>query len=470
MQNDKKCTIILKLIEIREFKMKKTFLFTLLSVTAMSLNANAATIFEAMGSAYTNNPTLQAQRAYVRAVDENVAIAKSGFRPTLALQGSYSDAHINTDAPNVQDGYDESIAAVVTQPIFNGFSTRNSVKAADHTVKAEQSNLSNVEQEILLEASTAYLNVLRDEAILNLQTNNEKLLKKRMEETKERFNVGEVTRTDVAQSEARYSQARSDRIAAEGNLAASKAVYVQVIGQQPDKLEEPFGIAELFPKSIEDAINYARNNNYALKAAKSNLNAQVYNVAANTGALLPQVDFSATASRGQEQYYGMQDPETNSFKWGVNMTVPLYDAGSDRAKIRQSKYQKWQAQEAVLEAERAMISSVSSNWEYMVSNLARISSVKDQIRAYEIALDGVQQEEALGNRTVLDVLDAYQALLNSNVQEVEARRDYYVSGMQLLLSMGKLTAKDLKLAVNLYNAEKYSDETSGKWLSISVDK
>ena len=451
--------------------MKKTFLCSLLLATAIAGNANAQSIFEALSQAYETNPTLQAQRAYLRAIDENVAIAKSGYRPTVSLNGTYADN--NTDVKNSvgnPDGDQYSYSARISQPLFNGLQTMNSVKSADSMVLSEQNNLYNVEQTVFIDASTAYLDVVQNKAIVDLQKNNEKLLKKRMEETKERFNVGEVTRTDVAQSEARYSQARSDRIAAEGNLAASKAVYVQVIGQQPDKLEEPFGIAELFPKSIEDAINYARNNNYALKAAKSNLNAQVYNVAANTGALLPQVDFSATASRGQEQYYGMQDPETNSFKWGVNMTVPLYDAGSDRAKIRQSKYQKWQAQEAVLEAERAMISSVSSNWEYMVSNLARISSVKDQIRAYEIALDGVQQEEALGNRTVLDVLDAYQALLNSNVQEVEARRDYYVSGMQLLLSMGKLTAKDLKLAVNLYNAEKYSDETSGKWLSISVDK
>ena len=451
--------------------MKKTFLLTLLTTAALAANANAATIFEAMGSAYTNNPTLQAQRAYLRAVDENVAIAKSGFRPTLALEGKYSDSHIhNEKQPVTPDGYDESVSAVVSQPIFNGFSTWNTVKAADNTVKAEQSNLYNVEQQILLEASTAYLNVVRDESIVKLQVNNEKLLKKRMEETKERFNVGEVTRTDVAQAEARYSQARSDRIAAEGNLAASKAIYVQVIGQEPDKLEEPVGIAEMFPKSMEEAISYARENNYGLKAAKSNLNASIYTVSANKGALLPQINFEAAAVRGQTRDYDGKDPETNSFTWGVNMTVPLYTAGADHAKIRQSKYQKWQAQEAVLEAEREMISSVASNWEYMVSNQAKIASVKDQIRAYEIALDGVQQEEALGNRTVLDVLDAYQYLLNSNVEEVEARRDYYVSGMQLLLSMGKLTAKDLKLSVNLYDAEQHSEDTRGRWLSLSVDK
>ncbi len=452
--------------------MKKNLLLMLLTMTTLSTNAFAADIFEAMGSAYTNNPTLQGQRAYVRAVDENVAIAKSGYRPTLALQGSYTDAHIHNDVTDIAagDGYNHSVAAVVSQPLFSGFSTRNMVKAADKQVKAEQSNLYNVEQQILLEASTAYLNVLRDQSIVNLQKNNENLLKKRMDETKARFDVGEVTRTDVSQSEARYSQARSDRIAAEGNLAASVAEYTKVIGQEPQNLEEPTGISELFPKSMDDAINYARNNNYALKAAKSALDASVYKVAANTGALLPQVNFEASAARGRYESEVTKDPETNSFTWGVNLTVPLYNAGESRARIRQSKYQKWQAQEAVLEAERNMISSVSSNWEYMVSNQAKISSVQDQIKAYEIALDGVQQEEQLGNRTVLDVLDAYQALLNSNVEEVRARRDYYVSGMQLLLSMGKLTAKDLKLAVNLYDTEKYSKQTRGKWLSLTDDE
>ena len=450
--------------------MKKSFLFTLFTVTTLAGTANAGNIFEAMSSAYTNNPTLQAKRAYVRAVDENVAIAKSGFRPTLALQGSYSDSHVHNELTEVNDGYSESASAVAKQSVFSGFSTYNSVKAANSAVKAEQNNLYSVEQQILLEASTAYLNVLRDESIVNLQKNNEKLLKKRLDETKERFNVGEVTRTDVSQAQARYSQAISDRIAAEGNLAASKALYVQVVGGNPDNLSEPTDLSEMFPISIEDAINYAQNNNYGLKAAKEALQAQIHSVAANKGALLPQINFEASATRGQTQAPLTKDPETNSFVWGVNMTVPLYNSGESRAKIRQSKYQKWQAQEQVLEAERAMASSVSSNWEYMISNKARIESVKDQIKAYQIALDGVQQEEALGNRTVLDVLDAYQSLLNSNVEEVRARRDYYVSGMQLLVSMGKLTAKDLKLNVKLYEAEKHSKETSSKWLSLSIDK
>ena len=450
--------------------MKKSFLFTLLTVSSLSGIAHAGNVFDAMSGAYNNNPTLQAQRAYLRAVDENVAIAKSGFRPTLAVQGRYGDSHVHNELVEMDTGYEESVSAVAKQSVFSGFSTYNSVKAANESVKAEQNNLLNVEQQVLLEASTAYLNVLRDESIVDLQKNNEKLLKKRLDETKERFNVGEVTRTDVSQAEARHSQAISDRISAEGNLAASKAVYMQVIGEQPNSLIEPEELVSLFPVSLEDALSYAKDHNYGLKAAQSALKAQIHTVNANTGALLPKVDFEAATTRGQSYAPLTKDPETNSYTWGVNVTVPLYNSGESRAKIRQSKYKKWQAQEVVLEAERAMISAVNSNWEYMEANKARIGSVKDQIKAYEIALDGVQQEEALGNRTVLDVLDAYQSLLNSKVEEVRARRDYYVSGMQLLLSMGKLTAKELKLNVELYDAQKHSKDTAGKWLSLSVKK
>lgn len=450
--------------------MKKSFLFTLLIATSVATSAFSADIFDAMGNAYSNNPSLQASRAYLRSVDENVAIAKSGFRPNVSLQGAYSDTHTHHELVDMDTGYNESYTIQASQSVFSGFSTYNSIKAAKEGVKAEQSNLYNIEQQILLDASTAYLNVLRDKSIVELQKNNEKLLKKRLDETRERFNVGEVTRTDVSQAEARHSQAISDRIAAEGNLAASEAIYVQIIGSNPENLTEPEGLPALFPVNFEDALSYAKINNYGLKAAKSALESRKHTVNATTGGLLPNIDVVALNTRGQEYNPQTKDPETNTYRVEARMTVPLYNSGETRAKIRQSKYQKWQAHEQVLEAQRAMVSSVSSNWEYMISNKARIESVKDQIKAYEIALDGVQQEEALGNRTVLDVLDAYQSLLNSKVEEVRARRDYYVSGMQLLMSMGKLTAKDLKLAVNLYNAEKHSKETAGKWLSISVEK
>lgn len=452
--------------------MKKTFLSVLLIASALSGTANAQSIFEALSSAYNTNPTLQAQRAYLRAVDENVAIAKSGYRPNVYLQGSYTDADVDSNiAPKNQDNTKTSLAAKVSQPLFNGFSTVNGVKSADSLVRSEQNNLYNVEQQVFLEASTAYLDVVKNTAIVDLQKNNEKLLKKRLDETKERFNVGEVTRTDVSQAQARYSKAISDRIASEGDLEASKAVYTRIIGENPGKLNYPSDIRELLPKNFNDALDYTRVNNYSIKRAKELLNSKTYDVAANNGALLPTVTLDGEVSKNKTSgdMYD-ENPEIDNVQWGVNMTVPLYSAGETRAKIRQSKYQKWQAQEQVMEAERQAVSDVTSSWEYMMSNKAKIKSIKDQVKANEVALDGVQKEEALGNRTILDVLDAYQELLNSNVEEVKARRDFYVSGMSLLLSMGKLTAEELKLNVDLYDAKKYYKETRGKWLSLSVDK
>ena len=452
--------------------MKKVIIPALLLSALFTTQTQAQTVFEALSDAYNTNPTLQAQRAYLRAVDENVAIAKSGFRPTLALRGSYSDTDVSHDnLGQKNDGKSSNASAVVTQPLFNGLSTLNSVKAADKTVKAEQKNLSNVEQSVFLDASTAYFNVVQNAAIVELQRNNEKLLKRRLDETTERFNVGDVTRTDVSQARARYAAAQASTISAEGDLEASKAIYRQVIGSEPKTLSEPKNLSKYIPNNFNDALAYAKEHNFAVLAAKDTLSAKDYTVSANTGALLPQVSLegSANSGRNDSEIPASKDHKQDYYAVGVNMTVPLYDAGENRAKIRQSKYQKWQAQELLLNAERQAVSDITKAWEYMAANHARIKSIKEQIKANKIALDGVQKEEMLGNRTILDVLDAYNELLTSQVNEVKARRDYFVSGMQVLSAMGKLTANDLNLAVDIYDAEKYYKETKGKWLSLSVD-
>ena len=451
--------------------MKKTFWSSLLLATALSTTANAQSIFEALSSAYETNPTLQAQRAYLRSIDENVAIAKSGYRPSLALTGSYTDASVDSNVePKNQDNDKTILAATISQPLFSGFFTVNSVKSADSTVRAQQNNLYNVEQTVFLDASTAYLDVLQNTAIVDLQKNNEKLLKKRLDETVERFNVGEVTRTDVSQARARYSQARSDRIAAEGDLEASKSTYTKIIGAAPDKLKSP-EIGAFLPKTFEEALDYAKMNNYGVKYAKDILNSKTYDVATNTGALLPQVtlDGSISNTKTSGDMYD-RDPDVDSAEIGINMTIPLYNSGESRAKIRQSKYYRWQAQEDLLNTQDALYSDITSYWEYLSANKAKIKSVKAQIKAYQVALNGVREEEALGNRTVLDVLNQYQYLLNSEVEEVTTRHDYYVSGLGLLQAMGKLTAKDLNLKVDLYDADAKYEETSGKWLSTSIDK
>lgn len=457
--------------------MKKTFMAGLMLATALSFSgpAQAQNIFEALSETYNTNPTLQAQRAYLRSIDENVALAKSGYRPNIALTAGYNDTNSNIDTDSTYgrigggDTTTKSMAARISQPVFNGFSTVNSVKSADSYVRAEQNNLYNVEQAVFLDASSAYLDVLRDKAIVELQKNNEKLLKKRLDETTQRFNVGEVTRTDVSQARARYSQAKSDRIAAEGNYEASKSTYLKVIGSQPGKLEEPVQMKDFLPATYDDALNVAMANSYYIQQARHLFDSKNYEVDANTGALLPQVTLDGAVSKVKTENDNILTGDTtaDNVEWGVNMTIPLYNSGETRAKIRQSKYQKWQAQEQVLEAERSVRSTVSSAWEYMKANESKIAAIRDQVKANEIALDGVQKEEALGNRTILDVLDAYQELLNSNVNEVTARRDYYVSGMNLLLAMGKLTAEDLKLGVDIYNPKKFYKETRDKWLSLN---
>ena len=283
--------------------MKKTFVAGLLVASAITTPASATTIFEALSETYKSNPTLQAQRAYLRSVDENVAIARSGYRPSIALTAGYSQASGSTENPGGNpllddadtDGSTTSYGATLSQPIFNGFQTVNAVKKADSSVKAEQNNLYSVEQTVFLDAATAYMDVLQNQAIVKLQMNNEKLLKKRLDETIQRFNVGEVTRTDVSQARARHAQAVSDRISSEGTLAASKAVYKEVIGSEPEDLTEPKDISGMLPKSMDEAMNYALENNYSIKTAQHSFDAANYNVSYNTGALLPSVSLDASA-------------------------------------------------------------------------------------------------------------------------------------------------------------------------------
>lgn len=434
--------------------------------------ARAETVFEALSEAYRSNPDLQAQRAYLRSVDENVAIAKSGYRPNIALTGQYSNSNTNNSLNSDEEGSaSHTLAATISQPIFSGFSTVNSVKSADSAARAAQHNLSEYEQSVFLQASEAYLNVVRDKAIVDLQKNNEKLLKKQLEETQERFNVGELTRTDVAQSKSSYSQAVANRISAEGTLQVSKAVYKQVIGKDPQDLIEPENIHTFLPATFDKALSYTLDNNFGILQSKQNLDSKKYAVKANYGSLAPQLAASGSVSKSKNnpKHHGDATGTVDDVVLGVNATIPLYDAGENRAKIRQSKYAKWQAQEEVMSARRAAVSAITSSWESMVTNDAKIKALVDQVSANEIALDGVKKEEALGNRTILDVLDAFQTLLNSQVEVVKARREYYLSAMQVMQAMGKLTAKNLKLNVELYQPKKYYKETRDKWLSTSID-
>lgn len=448
---------------------KRTFFLFVLALM-MCANAKAETIFEAMSEAYNSNPTLHGKRALSGAVNEDAAAARSGFRPTIGIGAQYADTHARRTGTNTVDGYSKGYNANVKQSLFKGFQTYNAVKAADNAAKAEINDLYDVEQTVLLSAATAYLDVVRDEAIVNLQKNNEKLLKKQLDETIARFDVGEVTKTDVAQSRASYAQARSELMLAEGNLAVSKANYLNIIGMEVGNVQFPENLAKMFPEKYDEALTYASENNYALKAAQKSLKAAKYDVSGKKGALLPEVTFTAGRGKSTVSSHNGRNMTTNNTEYVVDMSIPLYTGGATRAAIRKSKYKKWAAEENLRAAESAVEFGVTNGWEMMQTAKSNISAIKEQVKASAIALQGTQKEEALGNRTVLDVLNAYQTLLFSQVNEVKARHDYYVSGLQLLQAMGKLTAKKIGLNVDYYDAEKNYQNTKGKWLTLSIDK
>lgn len=445
------------------------FFCTLSATLLLSTAVQAETIFDAMSNAYNFNPTLHGERAQSGLANEDAAAARSGFRPSIGASASYTDTHSRSTGQNTVDGYSKGYRGYVSQPVFNGFRTYNSVKAADSAAKAELENLSEIEQQVLLAASTAYLDVVRDEAIVNLQKNNEKLLKKQLDETLARFDVGEVTRTDVAQSRASYAQARSDVISAEGTLEISKANYLEITGKNAEDVQFPDNLAQFFPQELNNAKTYAYNNNYTLKAAKKALKAAKYNVTAQKGALLPEVSFTAASGKKTVSSHTTRDPSVHSNEYTLDMNIPLYSGGATRAEIRKSKYRRWAAQEQLRAAENGVEAGVTDSWALMQTSQSNIESIKEQVKASAIALEGTQKEEMLGNRTVLDVLNAYQTLLASQVNEVKARHDYYVSGLQLLQSMGKLTAEKLGLKVDHYNARAKYKNTKGKWLSLSID-
>ena len=282
--------------------------------------------------------------------------------------------------------------------------------------------------------------------------------------------MGEVTRTDVAQSRASYAQAQSELVYAEGNLAISRAEYDDLVGHLPNNVALPKNLSKLFPKNYAEALQYAKNNNYALKAAQKSLKAAEYNVSSQTGSLLPEVSFNASSFKNSTSSHTATNLNNRNTEYTVDVNIPLYTAGATRAAIRKSKYQRWQAQENLRSAQAAVKLGVTSGWEMMETAKANILSIREQVKASSIALEGTRKEEALGNRTVLDVLNAYQALLMSQVSEVEARHDYYVSGLQLLQAMGNLTASKLGLNVKYYDAKQKYYDTRGKWLSLSIEE
>ena len=443
-------------------------------LSTVSGAALAANVQDILTYTYENSSTLNAERTGLKATDETVAQAKSGYRPSVIAEGSIGRNYIKNEYDSssltpMQEKYQNPTGLSVSfiQPVFSGLSTYNSVEAAKQTVKSARENLLNTEQVILLDAVSVYMDVLRDRAVLELQINNEKVLKEHLASYKKRFEAGELTRTDVAQSEARLSGATAARIAAEGNLKVSNANFTDVTGLDPKKVVQDVQASSIeLPQTLKEALNQAQNNNPQIKAIDYAQKAAEKTVSAKKGALSPSVDVRATASKGQENNLTRRN---DTWQVTANMTVPLYQSGSEYADIRQAKHTANQYRILARKIRSDVEASTIRAWENYTATKAQINSIKAQIKASKIALDGVIREAKVGSRTVLDVLDAEQEHLDNQVTLVKTHRDEIVAAYSLLMATGKMNPQDLKLTVASYDPTVYYEAVKNKWFGYSTE-
>jgi outer membrane protein len=464
----------------------------------------AETLQEALSNAYLINPVLNSERARLRATDEQVALAKSGLRPNISASGDAAfqnqesdivggsrqaeqqqcDAETRalepafcaslasqTNIGNIEsqlssDGvtHPRGYSVQLSQPIFEGFQNLNAIRQAKATVQAAREGLRAVEQTTLLNAATAYVDVVRDQAVVRLRDSNVEVLTEQLRQTKDRFNVGEVTRTDVAQAEARRSDAITQLYAAQANLKTSRATYEQIIGHPPSNLVHPPSIVHLLPSQLEDAMTLGDGENPFILTTVYQEEASLYNVNQIMGELLPEVTLDAQYQQRFGLSNTLKEQQVTTIMGRVN--VPLYQGGGVAARIRQAKETNIQLKKEVEDARLRIHAEVISNWGLLQSTASQITSAQDALEANRIALEGVREEEKVGQRTTLDVLNAELEYLGSQIQLVTAKRDRVVAEYAIYASIGRMDAQTLGLSVPYYDPIEHYEIIKNKWFGL----
>ena len=431
--------------------MRASFLLLGTILAGLSVaSASGETLQEALLKAYQTNPTLTGQRAGQRAADQNVPLARAAGRPTVATSGGLNENFIRGGNSFTSPERSLNGTIGVTVPVYQGGAVRNSVRAAEIRVEAGQSTLRQTEAQLFTAVVGAYNNVLRDEAIVGLNAQNVRVLETNLRASRDRFEVGDLTRTDVAQSEARLSLARAQLQTAQANLITSRESYVSLVGDAPGTLAPPPPLPHL-PTSPDAAVEVALQDNPQLLAARRARDATDYDIKVARASRLPQVgvtvgqnysNFLGTLGAGQG-YQGTQSGTSTAA--GLSLNLPLFQAGRPAALIRQAKELRSQAIEQATLAERQVIAQTRSAYAVWRSSQEVIASAEAAVAANKLSLEGVRAENSVGTRTILDILNAEQELLNSQVTLVTARRDAYVAGFALLAAMGEAEARDLGL-------------------------
>jgi outer membrane protein len=445
----------------------------LLMALAGPVPALADTIEAALVRAYQSNPQLNAQRAQVRSTDENVPQALSGYRPKVAITASAGYQYLDSlstqgTTPNtfVSAGANAPRAAGITatQTLYNGNQTANKTRAAESQVSGAREALRVLEQGVLLNAATIYMDYLRDAAIVEVQKSNTRVLEQTLKQTQDRFNVGEVTRTDVAQSEAQLAAGRTQQLQAESNLTTTRSNFRRIIGNEPEALAPGSPVDRFLPATLPSAVQLSLTDNPNVTAAMFGIDVNFLTVKVNEGALLPTLTAQVAVQQSYEQLL------TTYRSFGASaiaqLTIPVYQGGAEYSLIRQSKENLAQ-QRLILEQTRDQTrANTVTAWGQLVAGKAQVASAQSQVTASEIALNGVREEAKAGQRTTLDVLNAQQALVNARVALVTAQHDRVVASYSVLNAVGRLSPIVLKLPTTTYDPSVHYQQVRDSWAGV----
>ena len=438
------------------------------TIAAVPAWAGTRTLQEALTLAYTANPALLAERANVRATDENVPAALSGWHPSVTVSANVGTIRGSvflhqfggTSSSNGQFGTN-SESLQVTQPLYRGGQTVSGLNKANNQVMGERARLIAQEETTFGNVVQAYVGVILAQQELALHINNEQVLTRQLQATNDRFRVGEITRTDVAQAESALAGATATRETAEGNLQTARATYTQAVGETPDKLVEPQPL-RLPAKTVDEAQAMAGNNNPTVVAALFDDAAAKDNFDLQYSKLMPNISLQGQLAHTKDTNLNHQSTQIAEIL--AALTVPIYQGGTEYAAIRQARQAELTTRNNIDNARRTAVQQATGAWETFVAAKASVQSTRQQIRADEIALEGVQREAIVGSRTTLDVLNAEQQLLNSRTTLVQSLASLVSASYVMASAVGRLTARDLGLQVPLYDETAYYNAVKNRWI------
>jgi outer membrane protein len=439
-------------------------------------SARAQTLTQALADAYNTNPQLLAQRALLRATDEQVPQALANWRPTVNFTGQVGGSRSAVTGASLgvaragglstySTTYQNTLNLQATQQIYSGGRTAAQTSQAINLVESQRAQTLATETSVFQAVAQAYLDVVRDQALLQVNQNNVAVLRKQLEATQDRFRVGEVTRTDVAQAEASLAQAVGQLVTAQGNLEISREEYVRAVGHSPGTLMLPRDRPTL-PATGEEAASLAANNNFSVISAIFAELAARDNIDFVRGQLLPQISLVGTLNRSLAPAVSLRNTLEESATIVAQMTMPLYEGGAIYSQTRQAQQTVGQRRSQVDDARRAAVQLATQSWSVLQAARASISSFASAVRAAQIALEGTQQEALVGTRTVLDVLIQNQTLLTTQSQLVTAEHDAALAEFNVAAATGRLIAPELKLPVKLYDMEQHYKQVKDKWIGF----